>query len=40
MSDNAAFNARIRASFGKQGLMTTLGATLIAVGQGRDGVSD
>lgn len=34
MTDTAVIEARIRASFDKQGLMGTLGATLITVGRG------
>lgn len=34
MTDNSAIDARIRASFDKQGLMTTLGATLGNVAPG------
>lgn len=34
MTDTSVIEARIRASFDKQGLMGTLGATLIAVGRG------
>lgn len=34
MTDTSVIEARIRASFDKQGLMGTLGATLIAAGRG------